>query len=62
VEPLNIKLNVSASPHSHKMSVYVLLKSYEIRQSKNKTGVLVYVVNIHPVYSVELCIKRGNDS
>jgi hypothetical protein len=44
------------------MSVYVLLKSYEIQQFKNRTGVLAYVVNIHPADSVQMCIKRGNYS
>ena len=59
MEPLNVKINVSNSPYGHKMSVYVLLKSYEIWQFKNKTGILLYVVNIHPVYSVAMFIKRG---
>jgi len=59
VEPINVKINVSTSPYGHKMSVYVLLKSYETQQFKNKTTVLLYVVNIHPVYSVKLCITKG---
>jgi len=40
--------------YGHKMSVYILLKIDEMWLLKTKAGVLLYVVIIHPVYSVEV--------
>ena len=57
MEPLNIIINASNSPYEHIMSAYVLLKSDKTKLLKQiKLGVLLYVVNIHPV---EVCITRG---
>ena len=42
----------------HVVSVYVLLKSDKIQLLKTKLDVL-YVVNIHPVYSIEDVSQGG---
>jgi hypothetical protein len=45
---------MSQSPCDQKMSVYVLLKSDKIYLLQTKLGILLYVVNIRPVYFVEV--------
>jgi len=56
VEPLNVKTDVSGSPYGHKILVYLLVKLYEIRQFKNKTGVLV----IHTVMNTTILQTKKN--
>ena len=52
--PLNITADVSDCPYGHKISADILLETDEILLLKTKLGVLLYVVIIHPVYSVDL--------
>ena len=60
MEPLRIVIDASNSPYGHKMLAYVLLKSDKMYFLKNmKMSVCLCVVNIHPVYCVEVGITRG---
>lgn len=48
VDPLNFIMNASNSQCDHKISASVLFKSDKM-SLKIKLGVMLYVVNIHPV-------------
>ena len=51
-------MNASNSPYDHKMSPYVLLKP-DKTVKQMKLDVSLCVVNMHTVFSLQFCIRRG---
>lgn len=58
MDPLIVVVGVSYSSYGHKMSTYIL-KNIKFGSTKVKPNVLLKVVNIHPVYSAQVCISQG---
>jgi len=54
VEPLNVMTDLSDGPCCHKMPADILLEIDEMQLLKTKLGVLFYVVNILPIYSLQV--------